>query len=323
MNEATRLQLSRIAPYVRVVMGLVFLVAGAAKSWDPVLFYWEAVSYWELLGVSFENWAGFARPTLVLGPMECAVGVALILNWRPRLALSAGLGLMLLFIGLTGHAWYQEADVNCGCFGALVDRTPGEALVEDLVMLGALLFAWKWGIAKVPPNMARWVGATAAAALLLTGARFYPEIERVENSDLAGGVRLTGVGLDGSDLDLGDGDYLIVLFSPKCGHCKRAVPRLNEWADAPDLPTVVGLQSFSQESDALRSFKDSMRPRFETATISNSDWKRLTWRHGFPRMAFVRDGVVQRVWERNEMPTVKQLTTITAADVADRSKAGG
>jgi thiol-disulfide isomerase/thioredoxin len=182
-------------------------------------------------------------------------------------------------------------------------------------MLGALLFAWKWGTSKVSPGMARWVGATAAAALLLTGARFYPEIDRVENSDLASGVRLTGVGLTGSELDLGDGDYLIVLFSPKCSHCKRAVPRLNEWSDAPELPAVVGLHSFGQESEALKSFRDSMRPRFEIATISSSDWKRLTWRHGWPRMAFVRDGVVQRVWERSEMPTVKQLVQITAATI--------
>ncbi len=315
MSEAAKINMSRIGPYVRVAMGLVFLVAGAAKSWDPVLFYWEAVSYWELLGVSIENWASFARPTLALGPIECAVGVALILNWRPGLALPAGLGLMLLFIGLTGYAWYQEADVNCGCFGALVDRTPGEALLEDIVMMGALLFAWKWGIGGASPSMARWVGATAAAALLLTGVRFYPEVDRVENSDLSGGVRLTGVGLTGSELDLGEGDYLIVLFSPRCSHCKRAVPRLNEWSDVPELPAVVGLHSFGHESEALKSFRDSMRPRFEIASISTSDWKRLTWRHGWPRMAFVRDGVVQRVWERSEMPTVKQLIAITAADV--------
>ena len=135
VNEGARQKLSRIAPYVRVAMGLVFLVAGAAKAWDPVLFYWEAGSYWELLGVSIENWACFARPTLVLGPIECAVGVALILNWRPALTLPIALGLMVLFIGLTGYAWYQEADVNCGCFGALVERTPGEALVEDFIML--------------------------------------------------------------------------------------------------------------------------------------------------------------------------------------------
>ena len=312
VNEGARQKLSRIAPYVRVAMGLVFLVAGAAKAWDPVLFYWEAVSYWELLGVSIENWASFARPTLVLGPIECAVGVALILNWRPALTLPIALGLMILFIGLTGYAWYQEADVNCGCFGALVERTPGEALVEDIIMLGALLMAWKWGVSRESAGMARWVGAATVVAVLLMGVRFYPEVERVENSDLAGGVRLTGVGLTGSDADLGEGDYLIVLFSPRCSHCKRAVPRLNEWADTAELPDVIGLHSFNQESDALTTFRESMRPRFEIAAISTSDWKRLTWRHGWPRMAFVRDGVVQRVWERTEMPTVKQLLQITA-----------
>jgi len=313
MMDSVKSQLIRIGPYVRVAMGLVFVVAGAAKSWDPVLFYWEAVSYYELLGFAFENWARFAKPTLVLGPIEFSVGVALIVNWRPAITLPSGLGLMLLFVGITGYAWQQEADINCGCFGALVDRTPGEALLEDLVMVGALLLAWKWGTQRSSRGMARWVGLAGILALVLTGARFYPESARVENSALANGVRLTGVGLTGSDIDLTDGDYLILLFSPKCGHCKKAVPSVNRWADQADLPPVIGLHSFGQDSEALRLFEASMRPRFEIATISNSDWKRLTWRHGFPRMAFVRDGVVQNVWERNEMPTVQQLRQITTA----------
>lgn len=312
MSDTAQLPLNRIGPYVRMAMGLVFLVAGATKSWDPVLFYWEAVSYYELLGISFQNWASFARPTLVLGPIEFTVGMALIVNWRPAIALPSGLALMLLFVGLTGYAWHQEADMNCGCFGALVDRTPGEALVEDIVMLAALLFAWKWGTHKPSVATARWVGLAGLVALVITGVRFYPESARVEDSDLATGVRLKGLNITGSELDLDEGDYLIVLFSPKCAHCKRAVPRLNQWADEPELPAVVGLHSFGQESDGLKSFRASMRPRFETPTISSSDWKRLTWRHGFPRMAFIRDGVVQNVWERNEMPTVKRLVQITS-----------
>ena len=315
MSESAALP-NRIGPYVRVAMGLVFLVAGAAKSWDPVLFYWEAVSYYELLGFSFENWARFARPTLVLGPFEFAVGLALIVNWRPSVSIPVGLGLMLLFVGLTSYAWQQDANVDCGCFGALVDRTPGEALLEDLVMVAALLFAWKWGGRRgLLTNSTRWVGLAAAAALVVAGVRFYPESSRVENSDLAQGVRLTGLGVRGTDLDLSDGDYLLELFSPRCSRCKKAVPKLNSWVDTPGLPPVVALHTYTPESPELQAFRVAMRPRFEIASISSSDWKRLTWRHGFPRLAFVRDGVVQRVWEHFEMPTVKQLKRVTAAAV--------
>lgn len=313
--SAVSVRLNGIGPYVRVAMGLVFVVAGAAKSWDPIIFYWEAMSYYELLGVAIENWARFSRLTLVLGPIECAVGVALIVNWRPSISIPVGLGLMLLFSGLTSYAWQQEANIDCGCFGTLTDRTPGEALLEDLVMLGALLFAWKWGQARwAAARAARWVGAVAVVALIATGFGFYPESTRVENSDLAQGVRLAGVGLTGTDTDLSQGDYLLELFSPGCSRCKTAVPKLNKWVDTPGLPRVLALSTYARESEQMKAFEVSMRPRYEIASISTSDWKRLTWRHGWPRLAFVRDGIVQRVWEYYEMPTVKQLKRVTAID---------
>jgi len=43
------------------------------------------------------------------------------------------------------------------------------------------------------------------------------------------------------------------------------------------------------------------------ATISKTDFFRLTAKHRYPRLAYVRDGVVQRVWEYFEFPTLEQI----------------
>ena len=50
-----------------------------------------------------------------------------------------------------------------------------------------------------------------------------------------------------------------------------------------------------------------MRPRYAIATISGSDFMRLTWQHGYPRLAYIEDGIIQRVWEHNQLPSVSQL----------------
>ena len=85
--------LSRIGALARLAMGLVFVTAGAAKSWDPVIFYWEVVSYLEMLTVESPGLAqSWASAAIYLAPVEVAVGLALLLNWRPRTTCPGGRG---------------------------------------------------------------------------------------------------------------------------------------------------------------------------------------------------------------------------------------
>ena len=311
----TRFSPIGIAPYARMVMGLVFLVAGAAKVWVPVQFYWEAMSYLELLETNREMWPELARMMLLMGPIECGIGLALLSNWQPRYLLPVATAAMVVFVAITFYNWQQGANVDCGCFGALVDRSPGEAVVEDGIMLVLLLVAWRWGTGSLPshwPPAGRVVKLGTIATLLVLAVRFYPEADRVENSDLKAGVELTGIGLDGVDVNLGEGEYLVELFNPNCARCKKAVPKLNRYAQSADIPAVVALSVYAQDSEDLKRFREQMKPKFDIATISTSDWKRLTWNHGWPRMAYVRDGVVERVWEHFEMPTMKQLKRLIA-----------
>ena len=77
---------SKAARIGQIVMGVVYLVAGAIKMWEPVLFYWELIPYMQIIGVGKDNWESVtaaAKVTTVLGPIEFALGLALMFNWRP------------------------------------------------------------------------------------------------------------------------------------------------------------------------------------------------------------------------------------------------
>ncbi len=301
----------------QIVIGAVYLIAGAIKTWDPVLFYWESIPYTQIIGLGKDNWetaTGAAKLATVLGPIEFGLGVALILNWRPRIALPVATLLMAFFTGLMVKAWHIGASIDCGCFGALVERGPGEAAIEDAVMLAVLIFAW-WGIGKQTtwPRAGQLVGGAMIAALVVGGARFFPESERLKQSDLKSGVRLTGLDPKGLDIELLQGEYLLEVFSPTCGHCMDAVPKVNSLAEDPELPQVIGLTSFPQDHPKLADFKKRLEPRYEIATISQTDFYRLTFGHGYPRLAYIKDGVVQTVWERDFMPTRSRLLEITGS----------
>lgn len=294
----------------QILVGLVYLISGAVKAWEPVLFYWQALPYTEIIGVDKESWTAVARWALVLGPLEFALGLGLLLNWRPKVVMPVSTALMAFFTALTAKAWKQGATVDCGCFGSLVDRSPGEAAVEDLIMLGVLIFAW-WALRGRENTGMRpqaVVVAGGLVALIVTGVRFYPEADRLETSDFTPGVELTGLGFKGEDLDLSEGDYLVEVFSPTCGRCQKAVPKLNSWAKSSVLPPIVALNSYGPESYQLRQFQERYQPQFRIVTISRTDLARLLWGSpGYPRLALVRDGVVVEVWEHNEMPSLEEM----------------
>ena len=325
--------INKAARVGQMIIGVVYLVAGALKTWEPVLFYWEAIPYVQMLGiVEWEIASAAAKTAIALGPIEFVLGWALLLNWQPRLCLPVATVLMAAFTALTAKAWYMGASIDCGCFGALVERGPGEAAIEDGAMLAVLLFAWWgmrrsanaapaagrpnwWGMGGVPvwPRTNRLVLGAFVVGLAVGGGRFFPELERIQQSDLKSGVRLSGLALEGVDVDLMQGEYLLELFSPTCVHCQNAVPKMNALAQDPQLPRLIALTKHALDSPDMADFKKRLQPRFDIATISQTDFFRLTFGHGYPRLAYIADGVVQQVWEHNYMPTQARLRNIAGS----------
>ncbi len=140
-GEASRFQwLGRVAA---LLLGAVLLVAAWAKIIDPVSFAEqigrEGLDF--LLGAE-------AMAILAIG-LEVGLGLALVLGLRKLWVLLPTGFLIVLFLSLTGRAywlWSQgllEDEAACGCFGNLVDRTPAEAFWQDLLLM-VPLFALSW-----------------------------------------------------------------------------------------------------------------------------------------------------------------------------------
>ena len=92
-----------------------------------------------------------------------------------------------------------------------------------------------------------------------------------------------------------------------------AVPKINTLHQDPEVPPVVALTAFAQDSPQLAEFVKRLQPSFTIATISQTDYYRLTFGHGYPRLAYVKDGVVQSVWERDFVPGLVRMKEITGS----------
>lgn len=135
MNHSTSKAawLRAITWILRVMIGGVFLYAGAVKFMDPAGFAVSILSY-ELL------------PNLVVLPLavwlpafELVLGIVLLIGIQTRAAALGSALLGAVFVFALSQAWIRGLIIDCGCFGA-GDASPA-GLLTALIRAGLLTVA--------------------------------------------------------------------------------------------------------------------------------------------------------------------------------------
>ncbi len=295
---------SRAARFLAGVVGIVLFVAGILKALNMELFIRQMKDY----GIISE------RVVLVISAwgliiLQCGLGVGLLVLYRPRILLPLTALLFVIFTGATGWAWLTGATENCGCYGAWLKHTPGQALVENLILLAATAIAWTvYQHIKTRQTRTKAWAVTIACVigLALPVVSGFPTsaINRTRsNGPLVGSIQVHGLG----DVDLSRGSYLIALMGTDCLHCQEAVPELNMLSETPDLPPLVALCT-SEEADCIE-FVEQFQPVFRIGHISQDLFWHLLADGDMPRVVLLRDGRIQQVWDQ----TVPDEDAIKAA----------
>jgi hypothetical protein len=291
------------------LLSLVLLTAAVVKAMDMELFVRQIRDY----GIISNH------TLLVLGAwavvaMECTLGVGLLVGYRPRLILFLTALLFLAFIGATGWALVAGTAEDCGCFGVWLERSPGEAMVVNLILLAGVAWAWvRFG--QTRPSMSRakaWATGTACLIGMVLPMLFGFSVSRIHQppSDpselLLGSVEVRGLG----ETDLNRGSHLVIVMGTDCDHCQAAVPDLNLLADTPDLPSPVGL-CINEESARVR-FMEDFEPSFPIGQISVEAFWRLLADGDMPRVLLVHDGRIVQVWDETipDADTVRALLSL-------------
>ena len=125
---------------IRIILGLVFVYAGAIKVIDPKAFA-KVISQYDIL------------PEFLLAPfavglpaLELLAGIGVIFNVRGSLAIIASL--LVIFVLVLGYGVFNNMDIDCGCFSPEEINAQNDlkqALFRDLLMIGAAcyLYAYK------------------------------------------------------------------------------------------------------------------------------------------------------------------------------------
>jgi len=117
---------------LRLVVGGVFLVAGALKLEDPTAFAAEVANYHMASGLA-------PYLAVALPPVEVLVGVAVLAlpeAWRRAGALCAA-AMMLAFTVAVASAVARGINVSCGCFGSSSETVSWLTVARDVALLAA------------------------------------------------------------------------------------------------------------------------------------------------------------------------------------------
>lgn len=124
--------------FLAVIVGALFVYAGAVKVLDPIGFAGDIENYKTL------PWPIGVRLAFYLPWLEILCGLALITRCLDRGGVFILTILMSVFIIATIIAKARGLDISCGCFGhASKSLSFAWHLALDFLLLGGLLFLWR------------------------------------------------------------------------------------------------------------------------------------------------------------------------------------
>lgn len=286
------------------VLGAVLLVAGWGKALDPEAFAVQVKS----------EGLVFLLPAMAIALFAIAIefflGAALVLGVRNRWVLGSSTALVIFFVFLTGRTYWrslhgiQPDTGSCGCFGRLVERTPGEAFWQDLLLLvPPLLLAWlarSRGAAKIRLAIAAAVMAAFTAFAykspdlplddFVTALKPFSEIKTLCAGNPELGARTC---LDGIVPELAFGNHLVIVADLSADAFTSRVAELNDFHYLEGAPHLWVLSSASEEE--LFQFRFSRGPSFEIreapAPLLQTFYRRL------PRSFLVESGKVVETFD--------------------------
>ena len=286
--------LSLIPIILSSIVGLVLLVAALPKAFEIDLFIRQIRDYEIItnpLLIIFSAWG------LII--FECCLGAALVVNYRPKIAVPLGGILFLIFIAATGYAWATGVTDDCGCFGSWIERTPEEAMLEDVILFAALVVAWKWNRSfKTWPFFLKEL---IVVAVLLTGLLMPitagPLLDRIDAAITGpvkeGSEHFVLEGIPGKDFNVGR--HIVIVLATDCSHCRAEMDSLNMIAEDEDLPDVISVCVNGKKQ--REEFEFDFEPSFEIVQIPDDDFWRILGDGEIPRTILINDGVVVKKWD--------------------------
>jgi uncharacterized membrane protein YphA (DoxX/SURF4 family) len=152
----------------KYIVGIVFIFSGLVKANDPLGLSYKMQEFFEAW-----NWHFLHNYTLqfayIINIVEVVAGIALLINYKPKITTKVLLALIVFFTFLTAYVLFSGKIKACGCFGDCIPLTPNQTFIKDLVLL-ALILLILFYIKYLKPLTIKFVGELVVLLCILAVA---------------------------------------------------------------------------------------------------------------------------------------------------------
>ena len=297
---------------IRVIIALLFLVSAAGKMYPSPYFAITTFEVKQLYVMGFsESFAPYFSRVLI--GIELALGLLLLQrNYLKRLVVPATIVMLLVFIvHLTIDTIQNGNSGNCGCFGALIEMTPVEAIIKNVISV--ILLVYLLNLIKRDRDSSNfWVLTTVTFASILFVFMLAPIQPQVAES----GATPQEIIADSAETSTGDaptpatspysqyfpnidkGKKIVALFAPGCEHCRETAKELtamkNSNADFPEIRILF----MDEEADLIPEFFEYAGAEYPYQVLDILNfWKVLGNTKDTPGVVYLWNGNNIKEWD--------------------------
>jgi thiol-disulfide isomerase/thioredoxin len=248
-----------------------------------------------LHGLSTESLVPYQSRLLIAA--ELYLGLALILGvflkWTIRLSL-------VMLFGYT--AWLailisKEGNIgNCGCFGDIIQMTPLQAIIKNIVLIALLIPLLKWPpVAQFKFQRAGAIGCfVISTSLPFILSPVFFTTPTIYNAEGRPQMKIFEIGADSSQVaSYLEGKKIIAFFLSGCEHCRLAATRMEAIKKSNTNMPVFAVIQYSSE-DSMKEFLAKSKMSFPYATTPDLTAMIRVAGSDYPIIYYVNDGFIEK-----------------------------
>lgn len=271
---------------IRILISALFLVSAYAKVYHEPSAYFSITTFEQkqLVPLGFDSsLAAFFSRTLIA--LEFTLGILIMLPFQlKRVVIPITIGILAFFsihlgiqIYLTGNAG------NCGCFGALIEMTPLEAIIKNVLAIGLLVILYFLQKSNQFVKNDLWFFSPVfylflALLFIYIPIKKSPEKKISEFSDVVPSVD--------------DGKVLLCFFAAGCDHCRSTLRSLDSLNSiyVNDFPRIE-IVFMEEETEKIPDFFEYAGNTYAYQILDiPTFYEVLTWERDTPGVFYMWNG---------------------------------
>ncbi|MGK9476864.1 MauE/DoxX family redox-associated membrane protein [Melioribacter sp. OK-6-Me] len=278
---------NKLTVTLKFILGALFIFSAYSKAISPGLIEIILIDH----GITGSREVAALLTRLLIG-FELGLGILFFLPYETR-RFTLPLSTFVLII-FTLYLLYTEFILgdsqNCGCFGSILDMSPIESSLKNIVLLLLITIVYK--SEKISKKNLFIPAATIFLSIVITFTTF--PIKAAENFPFSKFTHFEGAGR----VDLSSGEKFIAVFNTECEHCQSVAEMLAKYDKNHKLFSKIFTLYYTEGEVSVDSFKTLTGFDYPYTKIEVDDFFDLIGTSP-PRVYFLNNGEVKNIWDDN------------------------